>query len=130
MDTALIERLREEMRYEFARTAPPEGFPAFHDIPAERYTSQEFYELEREHLWPRAWVLAGRSEEVAEPGDYRTFDDLGVPVLLVRGKDGRSRLLQHVPAPWRAGRAREPADRPARCAASTTRGPTTSPTAR
>ena len=48
MDAALIERLREEMRYEFARTGPPEGFPAFHDIPAERYTSQEFYELERQ----------------------------------------------------------------------------------
>ena len=103
MDTALIERLREEMRYEFARTAPPEGFPAFHDIPAERYTSQEFYELEREHLWRRAWVLAGRSEEVAEPGDYRTFDDLGIPVLLVRGKDGRLRAFyntcQHRGAP-------------------------------
>ena len=77
----LIERLRDEMRYEFARTAPPEGFPAFHDIPAGRYTSDEFWELEQRHLWPRAWVLAGRVEDVAGRGDFVTFDDLGVPVL-------------------------------------------------
>lgn len=52
MDAALIERLRQEMHAEFARTGPPAGFPAFHDIPTGRYTSEEFWELELEHLWP------------------------------------------------------------------------------
>ena len=45
MDAALIDRLREEMRYEFARTGPPDGFPAFHDIPVGRHTSDEFWQL-------------------------------------------------------------------------------------
>ena len=91
------------MRYEFARTAPPDGFPAFHDIPTERHISDEFHDLEQEFLWPNTWVIAGRVEDVAEPGDYITFDDLGVPLLIVRGTDGEIRCFyntcQHRGAP-------------------------------
>jgi phenylpropionate dioxygenase-like ring-hydroxylating dioxygenase large terminal subunit len=103
MDPALIDRIRSEMRYEFARTGPPDGFPKFHDIPAGRYTSDEFWELERAHLWPRVWVIAGRAEDIANPGDYFTFDDLGMPVIVVRGTDGQVRSFyntcQHRGAP-------------------------------
>jgi phenylpropionate dioxygenase-like ring-hydroxylating dioxygenase large terminal subunit len=88
MDEQLVERIKADMAYEFARTAPPEGFPAFHDISTERHVSREFHDLEQEHLWPRTWVIAGREEDVTEPGDYFTFDDLGVPLLIVRGTDG------------------------------------------
>ena len=82
MDPSLVERLRSEMRYEFARTAPPEGFPAFPDIPIGRYTSDEFYDLERKHLWPNAWVLAGRTDDLPNPGDFLAFDRLNEPVIL------------------------------------------------
>lgn len=87
MDDTLIERIRTDMSYEFARTAPPAGFPAFHDISTERHISDEFFDLENEFLWPRTWVIAGRSEDIPEPGDYFTFKDLGVPLLVVRGTD-------------------------------------------
>ncbi|MEM7287492.1 MAG: hypothetical protein AAF480_14165, partial [Actinomycetota bacterium] len=70
MDQALIDRIREQMHYEFERKAPPEGFPAFHDIPTSRHISQEFHDLEQEHLWPRVWVMAGRAEDIPGPGDY------------------------------------------------------------
>ena len=103
MDQALIDRLKAEMAYEFARKGPPEGFPAFHDIPKERYVSDEFYELERQHLWPKSWVMAGRAEEAPKPGDYFRFDDLGVPLIIVRGHDGVLRgyynTCQHRGAP-------------------------------
>src|SRR3954453_19222980 len=62
MDAAPLDRLGTGRAAEVARTAPPPRSPAFHDIPGGRYTSDEFWELEREHLWPHAWVLAGRSE--------------------------------------------------------------------
>jgi len=87
MDAALQERLKAQMAWEFARSGPPAGFPKFPDIPIGRYTSDEFYELEKEHLWSKVWVMAGRVEDVAEPGDFMTFDDLGLPILLVRGED-------------------------------------------
>lgn len=103
MDTELIDRLRGEMRYEFARTAPPEGFPAFHDIPVGRHISDEFWELEEQHLWPKAWVLAGRAEDIPGAGDYFLFDDLRVPVIVIRGKDSVIRAFyntcQHRGAP-------------------------------
>jgi phenylpropionate dioxygenase-like ring-hydroxylating dioxygenase large terminal subunit len=103
MEPALVERLKGEMRFEFARTGPPDGFPAFPDIPAGRYTSEEFWQLEREHLWPRCWVLTGRVEQVASAGDYFCVDDLGVPVIVIRGRDDTVRAFyntcQHRGAP-------------------------------
>lgn len=103
MHEALVRRLTESMRYEFARTAPPDGFPAFPDIPIGRYTSDEFFALEREHLWPRSWVLAARVDDVRRPGDFVTFDSLGSPMILVRGNDGVVRAFyntcQHRGAP-------------------------------
>jgi phenylpropionate dioxygenase-like ring-hydroxylating dioxygenase large terminal subunit len=103
MDPALVDRIQADMRFEFARTAPPDGFPAFHDIPTQRHTSDEFHDLEQEFLWPNTWVIAGRAEDVAAPGDYFTFDDLGVPLVIVRGNDGELRCFyntcQHRGAP-------------------------------
>ncbi|WP_419842729.1 aromatic ring-hydroxylating oxygenase subunit alpha [Candidatus Poriferisodalis sp.] len=103
MDAALIDRIRSDMAYEFGRVGPPDGFPAFDDIPVARHTSDEFAQLENAHLWPRTWVIAGRAEDVAAPGDYFVFADLGVPLLVVRGTDGRIRCFyntcQHRGAP-------------------------------
>jgi phenylpropionate dioxygenase-like ring-hydroxylating dioxygenase large terminal subunit len=103
MDQSLIDRIKEDMRYEFARTAPPEGFPKFHDISVQRHTSREFFELEQEHVFGKSWVIAGRAEDVTGPGDYFTFDDLGDPLLIVRGTDGIVRCFyntcQHRGAP-------------------------------
>ena len=99
----MLDRLKREMAWEFARTGPPDGFPEFTDIPGGRYTSEEFFELERRHLWSNVWVLAGRAEDVARAGDYMTFDDLGVPIVLVRGVDDQIRAFyntcQHRGAP-------------------------------
>ena len=103
MDTALIDRIKSDMSYEFARTGPPDGFPAFEDIPVERHTTDEFAMLESQHMWPRTWVIAGRAEDVSAPGDYFVFKDLGVPLLIVRGTDGKIRCFyntcQHRGAP-------------------------------
>lgn len=87
MTPDLVARLTREMHYEFGRTAPPDGFPAFPDIPVGRFTSDEFWDLEQKHLWSSCWVLAGRSEDLAEPGDFITFDDLVHPIIIIRGRD-------------------------------------------
>jgi phenylpropionate dioxygenase-like ring-hydroxylating dioxygenase large terminal subunit len=103
MTPELVARLTAEMQYEFDRTAPPDGFPKFHDIPVERFTSDEFWDLEQKYLWPKSWVLAGRAEDIPNVGDFFTFDDLGVPIVLIRGKDLQVRAFyntcQHRGAP-------------------------------
>ena len=103
MDQSLIERIKQDMHYEFSRTGPPEGFPKFHDIAVERHTSKEFFDLEQEHVFAKSWVIAGRAEDVAGPGDYFVFHELKDPLLVVRGTDGVVRCFyntcQHRGAP-------------------------------
>ena len=103
MTPELVARLTDEMRYEYSRTAPPDGFPRFPDIPVGRFVSDEFWDLEQRHLWTKVWVIAGRSEDAPNPGDFFTFDDLGSPMVLVRGNDGVLRAFyntcQHRGAP-------------------------------
>ncbi len=93
MEQALMDRIKGEIRWEFARSGPPEGFPAFHDIPIGRYVDKDFFDLERKRLWSKVWVLAGRAEGIPEAGDYFTFDDLGPPIVVVRGRDSEIRAF-------------------------------------
>ncbi len=55
---------------------------------AARYAAPEFLERERQHVFGRAWLVAGLSFRVANPGDYITFDELGQSVIVIRDKSG------------------------------------------
>jgi len=57
-------------------------------IPAERYYDEEFFELERQHLWPKVWQMACRLEEIPKIGDYVEYTILDKSVIVVRTKDG------------------------------------------
>ena len=95
MEDALIEQLKNEIRYEFSREGPPEGFPKFPDIPGGRYTDPEFFALEQKYLWPRTWLMAGRQEDLPEVGSYWIWDSLrDTPVVLVRDADRRIRAFR------------------------------------
>ena len=95
MDTALVDRLKREIQYEFAREGPPEGFPKFPDIPAGRYRDPGFFELEMEHLWTTVWMMATRQEEMPEPGSHVFWERVRSRVLMVRGEDRRLRAFRN-----------------------------------
>ena len=60
-------------------------------VSTERYYSADYHQREREHLWMRVWQVAGRADDIPQPGDwmeYRLFDQ---SYLLVRGRDGAIR---------------------------------------
>jgi phenylpropionate dioxygenase-like ring-hydroxylating dioxygenase large terminal subunit len=103
LNDELIDKIVGDMRYEFARSGPPEAFPSFPAIPSDRYTSDEFWDLEQAHVFGAAWMLAGRAEQVPSTGDYFVFDDLGAAIVVVRGSDGQVRAYyntcQHRGAP-------------------------------
>jgi hypothetical protein len=54
MDSATVQRFLDGMKYEAARTGPPDGFPQLADIPAGRYVDPAFLALEREYLWKKS----------------------------------------------------------------------------
>lgn len=64
-------------------------------LPAWTYTSEPFFELEREHLLLTSWQLVCHISNVPEPGDYFTFDFLGRSVFVLRGKDGEVRAFHN-----------------------------------
>ena len=79
-----LDLLRPMMAYEKGRTAPPEGFPALPDLPGRRYVDPRFYELEQEHLWKNAWLLAGHLDELPQIGAFKKWEQIGQPLFLIR----------------------------------------------
>ncbi|MDE0062690.1 MAG: aromatic ring-hydroxylating dioxygenase subunit alpha [Gammaproteobacteria bacterium] len=88
MEQHEIDTLRNLMEYEAARSAPPEGFPALPDLPGGRYTDPRFFELEKQHIWRKSWLLASHIDEVPEPGCFRLWENAGQPVLIVHADSG------------------------------------------
>jgi phenylpropionate dioxygenase-like ring-hydroxylating dioxygenase large terminal subunit len=84
LDSAATNRIKDGMVYEAARTAPPEGFPRFPDIPAGRYVDPEFLRLEQENLWKRSWLFAGHDGQLPDPGSWFLTRNTGTPILIVR----------------------------------------------
>lgn len=89
MNRQEIDQLRALMEYEASRTAPPRAFPALPDIPGGRYTDPRFFELEKQHIWRKSWLLAAHMDEVPEPGCFRLWENAGQPVIIVHADSGR-----------------------------------------
>ena len=69
-----------------------------HDqVPAEYYTSPDFFRREQDMIFRRAWLMVGRTDEVPEPGDYivRDVPTLKASVVIARGKDGVVRAFHN-----------------------------------
>ena len=84
-----------DLKREFARLATLPDSAAV-SLPPAGYSSSELFGLEIERIFEKEWVPLGRTEEVAEPGDYFTTDLAGDPLLVVRGDDRRVRVLSNV----------------------------------
>jgi len=88
MDQSTIHAIQKAMAFELKRKeTPPEGFPALPEIPGKRYTDQSFFDLETKFVWRKSWVCVGRERDVLNPGDFKCFDKLGAPMIIVRGRD-------------------------------------------
>ena len=65
-------------------------------IDPRRYTSAEFMRLEWERMWTKVWLLAGRSLDMPEPGDYIVSEIGAESVIVVRQNDGGVRAFYNV----------------------------------
>ena len=64
-------------------------------LPTQAYTSQDVFDWEQRSFF-RSWQVAGRSDELAEPGMQRAERVGDATVLLVRGEDGQLRAFANV----------------------------------
>ena len=60
-------------------------------LPASFYTSEHVWKAEREEVFDRLWLPAGREEEVAESGDFMQRQIAGEDLVMVRDNDGQVR---------------------------------------
>ena len=64
--------------------------------PTEAYTCRVYAQAERDKLWRKVWLQAGRVEDIPEPGNFLTFDVLDDSVIIVRSADDSVRAFHNV----------------------------------
>jgi phenylpropionate dioxygenase-like ring-hydroxylating dioxygenase large terminal subunit len=69
---------------------------SYYELPNSSYTDPELHKLEIERIFHAAPLLAGLTAEVPNPGDWKTIDIAGVPLLITRGSRGEARALLNV----------------------------------
>jgi len=57
-------------------------------LPSEQYYDPAHYARDLQKIWYRHWLYLCRSDELAEPLSYRTFEIGTQPILLVRDENG------------------------------------------
>ncbi len=65
-------------------------------FPAEAYISEEYARAERDRLWRKVWLQAGRIEEIPEVGDFITYEILDDSVILLRSAPDQIRAFHNV----------------------------------
>ena len=67
-------------------------------VPIEAYRSPDYFELERERVFRRAWLCMGRVEQLAEAGSYfvKPVEVCKASVLVTRDKAGTVRAFHNV----------------------------------
>ena len=94
-------------------------------LPFDWYANPDVLRLERERIFRNAWQYAGRADQVAEPGSFFTSDAAGVPIVVVRDKEGTVRAFLNV-CRHRGSLVCEGEGGARRSSARITRGPTAS----
>ena len=60
-------------------------------LPPACYTDQALFEIEREAVFRSSWVGVGRADRWKKPGDYSAMSLAGVPIVILRDKQGELR---------------------------------------
>ncbi|NNG04063.1 MAG: Rieske 2Fe-2S domain-containing protein [Inquilinus sp.] len=65
-------------------------------LPNEAYVSAEYAVLERDRVLARGWTCIGTGAQVPAPGDLRPLTLAGLPLLLLRDREGTLRVFHNV----------------------------------
>ena len=65
-------------------------------VPAAEYTDERIWKQEVDSIFKSLPIMVGASQEIPDPGDFKTLDILGIPLLITRLADGGSKVLLNV----------------------------------
>jgi len=65
-------------------------------LPNACYTDETVLELERQRVFAGGWSCVGFAKDVPETGDLYPFEFAGMPLLMVRGRDGAVGVFHNV----------------------------------
>jgi phenylpropionate dioxygenase-like ring-hydroxylating dioxygenase large terminal subunit len=103
---ARARRLRDHIR---DGTSDLADAPMRNDVSV--YLDPARHAAERQKLFRETPVVACLSTDLPHPGSFRTFDETGVPVVVVRGRDGQARAFLNICTHRGARLVREPEGR-------------------
>jgi phenylpropionate dioxygenase-like ring-hydroxylating dioxygenase large terminal subunit len=65
-------------------------------LPPNAYTSEELWELERERIFGRSWILVAHVDQLAKTGDYVALSIAREPIVVTRAGDGELHALSSI----------------------------------
>ncbi|GAB3114097.1 aromatic ring-hydroxylating dioxygenase subunit alpha [Aestuariicella hydrocarbonica] len=57
------------------------------DLDVARWVSREYHDLEAKKLWPKAWQMACREEDIPEVGDHHVYEVINESVIITRSSE-------------------------------------------
>ncbi len=60
------------------------------------YWNLEFFELEKEYIFKKSWILVGHISDIPNAGDYITFDTVGERALVIRDENSNIHAFHNV----------------------------------
>ena len=75
-------------------TAPADALERPLSVPTEAYLSPGYARAERDQLWRKVWLQAGRLEDIPGVGDFITYDILDDSVIIVRTGPVKEHVLR------------------------------------
>ena len=70
--------------------------PGARTLEARWYLSPEVFAIENERIFAREWICAGRSEDIAESGDFLTLETANESIILTRDQSQRAHAFYNV----------------------------------
>jgi phenylpropionate dioxygenase-like ring-hydroxylating dioxygenase large terminal subunit len=68
----------------------------YQSLPSWTYTSEAFFELEKQHLFLTSWQLVCHLSNIPNSGDYFTFELFNERIIAIRGADNVVRAFHNV----------------------------------
>ena len=69
---------------------------AANGLPNECYISNDYLKYERGKIFCDNWTAIGVGSSIPDPGNAKPYNLLGIPLILIRGKDSKIRVFHNV----------------------------------